>query len=95
MLGPGRDAPGRENDVTDLATEEAHLEKSERDIADGERRVSAQALLVERLRAGGHDTGTAEALLMTLQQTLEGWRAHREEILRSIARLQAEGWSQG
>lgn len=77
--------------MADLATELKHLAKAESDIAAGERRVSAQALLVERLRDGGHETGEAEALLLTLRQTLAAWRGHRDEILRTVARLEGDG----
>ena len=72
--------------MTQLAEEREHLAQADRDIVAGERRVAAQMLLVERLRRDGHDTHAAE-LLANLQGTLEAWRAHREQILREIARL--------
>lgn len=74
--------------MPDLATEQQHLVKADRDIAGGERRVTAQQLLIERLRREGHKTADAEKLLETLEQTLDAWRVHRAEILRQIARLE-------
>lgn len=74
-----------------LQTERQHLLEADRHIVAGERRVTAQALRVERLREGGHDTGRAERLLLNLRQTLEAWWEHREAILREIARLEHAG----
>jgi flagellar motility protein MotE (MotC chaperone) len=74
--------------MLDLATEREHLAKADRDIAEGEARISHQVELIERLREGGHSVSDAERLLTTLQQTLETWQNHREEILRTIARLE-------
>ena len=74
--------------MPELETEREHLVKADCDIAEGERRVSAQLLLVERLREGGHDSANAEQLLLILQQTLEAWQGHRDLILKEIARLE-------
>ncbi len=73
----------------DLATERRHLTKADLDIADGEERVAAQVLLVERLRRAESETGEAEKLLLNFQQTLEAWKMHRVLILREITRLEA------
>jgi hypothetical protein len=54
---------------------------------EGERRVAAQMLLLEQLRADGHDTRLAEKLLASLQATLTEWRTHRELIVKRIAQL--------
>lgn len=86
----GRAAPGAEG-VQNLETERRHLAEADRDIAAGERCVTTQALLVERLRGAGHDTGEAERLLLTLRQTLEAWWGHRELILDEISRLERAG----
>jgi hypothetical protein len=48
--------------MTPLAKEQRDLAKAERDISDAEHRVGVQALLVQRLRTGGHDTREAERL---------------------------------
>ncbi|MBV9749245.1 MAG: hypothetical protein JO157_10555 [Acetobacteraceae bacterium] len=74
--------------MTELARERESLVKADSDIADGERRITAQTLLVERLRRDGHGTGEAERLLQTLRQTLEAWKEHRDEIRVVIARLE-------
>jgi hypothetical protein len=73
--------------MIDLATEKRTLIKANRDIAEGEERIGRQIDLIGRLRDGGHSVD-AQALLQTLQETLQAWRGHREEILRTIARLE-------
>lgn len=74
--------------MPELEAERGHLAKADRDIADGERRITAQLLLIEELRTGGHDTNEAERLLLALRQTLEGWWEHRTLIVQAIARLE-------
>jgi len=72
--------------MTDPNVEREHLAKAERDIAEGERRITKQTLLIEKLREDGHDVTEAEKLLQTLQETLTEWEAHRDEILRELER---------
>ena len=72
--------------MTDPNVEREHLAKAERDIAEGERRITKQTLLIEKLREDGHDVAEAEKLLQTLQETLTEWEAHRDEILRELER---------
>jgi len=74
--------------MAELAEEREHLAKADRDIVAGERRVSAQMLLITRLHRNGHDTSEAELLLANLQGTLAAWMIHRNEFLREIARLE-------
>ena len=74
--------------MSNLGLEREHLITANRNITDGERRISAQALLTERLRSAGHETTDAELLLQTLQETLETWRRHRDLIVQEIARLE-------
>ena len=74
--------------MADLSTERENLAKAESDIAEGERRITAQAVLIERLRRDNHETAEAEKLLLSLQQTLDLWNAHRDEILYQIGRLE-------
>ena len=78
----------RAGEMTELAEEQAHLAKADRDIVAGEERVDAQMRLITRLDRHRHDTSQAELLLANLQETLAAWRAHRTEILRTIARLE-------
>lgn len=74
----------------DLATERKHLAKSERDIAEGERRIAQQTELLEQLhRKGAHDVTEAERLLETLKDTLEAWRDHHAIIVRTIADMES------
>lgn len=72
--------------MTDPALEREHLAKAERDIAEGERRITGQMLLIEKMRRDGHNTTEAETFLLALQQTLAEWQVHREEILRELER---------
>ena len=72
--------------MADPDLEREHLGKAERDIAEGERRITRQMVLIERLRQDGHDTAEAEKLLLTLRETLAEWQTHREEILRELER---------
>lgn len=71
-----------------LDDEREHLAKADRDLADGERRISAQVLMIEQLRATGHATDAAERLLLTLRETLEAWLGHRVLIVEAITRLE-------
>lgn len=75
----------------ELDRERHDLAKAERDIADGEDRVTRQMLLLDELRRDKHDTKDAEAILVTMQQTLRLFRDHRELILAEIDRLEAKG----
>ena len=71
------------------AKERNHLAKAERDIAEGEERITRQMLLIEKMRQDGHDATEAEKMLRTLRETLSAWQEHREEILRELARYGA------
>lgn len=72
--------------MPDPALEREHLAKAERDIAEGERRITRQMLLIERMHQEGHDTTEAERLLLSLRETLAEWQAHREKILQELER---------
>ncbi|WP_414473117.1 hypothetical protein [Microvirga sp. M2] len=72
--------------MADPVAEREHLARAERDIAEGERRVTRQTLLVEELRRDGRDTGEAERHLLILQETLASWYSHRDLILQELAR---------
>lgn len=64
------------------------IDKADDDIREGEARIAHHMLLIEEMRRDGHDTGDAEKLLRTLQQSLTAWKQHRETIR---ARLAAAG----
>ncbi|HYZ23055.1 MAG TPA: hypothetical protein VE690_12965 [Rhodopila sp.] len=74
--------------MPNLAVERQHLVKANRDIAEGEKRILAQAQFIERLRRKGLETDQAERLLFNLQQTLAIWQAHREQIRQTITQLE-------
>ena len=76
-----------EQDRLERARERMTLAHADEDIAAGERRVAAQMLVIEHLRASGEDTSLAEKLLVNLQATLTEWRTHRELIVQRIAEL--------
>lgn len=78
-------------DAPALLVEREHLAMADRHIAEGECRVTAQALLVEQLGTNAYAIGTARDLLLALQQTLDTWNIHRSAILREIARLEGAG----
>ena len=74
--------------MSDLDAERRHLVKADQHIVDGERRISAQLLLIERFQASGQDTREAKQLFLSLKQTLKVWQDHRILILQEIARLE-------
>jgi hypothetical protein len=76
-----------EQDRLERAREGRTLAQADQDIAEGERRVASQMLLIEQLRTDGHDTRLAEKLLAGLVATLTEWRTHRELIIQRIAQL--------
>ncbi len=65
--------------------EREHLAKANRDIAEGERRVAEQIILIQRMTKRGQDTTQAERLLQNFEEALEQWRIHRQLILDAIA----------
>ena len=73
----------------ELARERDSLAKADRDLAEGEERITRQIALVERLRRDGHSVMEAQRLLETLQQTLQIWREHRALIVQRIAHLES------
>jgi hypothetical protein len=62
----------------------AHLIIAERHIAEGEKIVAIQCLLIEQMRRQGLDTWTAESTLDIFLSSLKSFYSHREHILRSI-----------
>lgn len=74
--------------MPDIARERFHLAQAERDIIEGEERIMRQEELVARLRSRQQNTAEAEALLRVLRETLLTWKAHRDQILRTIHNLE-------
>ncbi|WP_407525711.1 hypothetical protein [Methylobacterium oryzisoli] len=75
--------------MPDLDTETRHLARADRAIAAGERRIAEQVERIAHLRRCDLSIAAAEQLLHTLRQTLIGWQDTREEIRRTIARIEA------
>ena len=67
-----------------MATEHDHLAQSIRHIARAEEMVTEQRELIERMAEHGHDTKLAEALLHTMQNTLDRMYEHRAMIEEAI-----------
>jgi hypothetical protein len=65
-----------------LRKEEEDREQFELFVADGERRVTEQVLLIEQLRAEGHDTSRAEQFLEELRRNLDAWNQTRTDVTR-------------
>jgi hypothetical protein len=65
--------------------EREHLAKANRDIAEGERRVAEQIILIQQMTERGQDTTQAQQLLQNYEETLEQWYIHRQLILDAIA----------
>jgi len=68
-----------------MATEHEHLIQATRHIARAKEMVGEQRSLIERMAEHGHDTKLAEAVLQTMQTTLDRMHEHRELIEKAIA----------
>ena len=77
--------------MSDLRKERDDLARADQQIADGERRLSDQVLLIERMIKHGHDTTEAKRLLQNYEETLKQWHCHRQLIIHEIARLEGPG----
>ena len=73
--------------TTHAANQHEDLESLCFDISDLKRRIVKQIILAQELSWEAQDTTSAKEALRTLQETLEGWCAHRDLILK----LQASG----
>ncbi len=70
----------------DLQREREDLILADRHLAAGERRITEQTLLIQRMTEQGFNTAIAEDLLRLLEETMVTWRDHRQLILDAIAR---------
>jgi len=68
-----------------MVTEHDHLAQAIRHIARAEEMVMEQRGLIDRMVQHGHDTKLAEAVLVTMQRSLDRMHEHREMIERAIA----------
>jgi hypothetical protein len=71
----------------DRQTEELRLARADRHITVAERHITEQRLRVDRLRADGHDTRTAEEMLREFEANLKTLREHRQIIVRTIEQI--------
>lgn len=70
-----------------LDFEIGQLTTATRLIAEGERRIAQQMLLIAGLRSRGLPTAESEKLLGLFVATLKQWNGHRDLIEEAIARL--------
>ncbi|WP_046867804.1 hypothetical protein [Microvirga massiliensis] len=74
--------------MPDLHQERLDLDRADRHLAEGERRITDLILRIEDQTAQGRDTTEARKLLRNFEQTMETWRVHRQLIADAIARAQ-------
>ncbi|WP_262270449.1 hypothetical protein [Microvirga yunnanensis] len=63
-----------------LRKDEEDRAKFDQFVAKGKRRVTEQMLLIEQLRADGHDTTRAEKFLEELRSNLAEWHQTRTDV---------------
>ena len=80
--------------MDDDGTLKKRLDKAECDLVGGHHNVEQQRALIERLCATGHETSSAEALLKTLEHSLQAMEHHRNVILEELG-LYKMGESKG
>ncbi len=73
----------------DREAEVRRLNEADGHVATGERHVTEQQLIVDKLRAEGRDTQEAKRLLKMMQDSLDAYREHRQLILEMIAQIDA------
>jgi hypothetical protein len=66
---------------------ERHLAESEKDVVEGRVHIANQIRIIEDLKAGGHDTTVAEALLNTLMETQRLHENYRDRLRRELGRV--------
>ncbi|KRQ12198.1 MULTISPECIES: hypothetical protein [Bradyrhizobium] len=71
----------------DRQAEVEHLAQSDRHIATAEQHITKQRLLLDNLRAEGHDTKVAEEMLTGFEHNLKTLREHRAIIVKTIEQI--------
>jgi len=71
----------------DREAEVERLGQSDRHIATAEQHITKQRLLLDNLRADGHDTKVAEEMLTGFEHNLKTLLEHRELILKTIEQI--------
>jgi hypothetical protein len=69
-----------------MGTEHDRLARVERLIADEERNVARQSVVVERLQANGGDARMADRVLEAFESSLTAHRVERDMIRAKIAK---------
>ena len=72
----------------DLQKELQDLAKADRDIAEGERRLTEQIALIRLMTERGESTLEAEKIRRNFEETLEVFRSHRRLIAETLARIE-------
>lgn len=73
----------------DREAEVRRLNEADGHIADGERRITEQLLVVGKLRADGRDTREAERLLRMMEESLSAFQQHRQLTVDMIEQIDA------
>jgi hypothetical protein len=68
----------------DRATLLDHIERTKRNVADGEAHITRQTELIARLKRYGHSTGTAVQILKTFEQVQRARLASLEKDLEKL-----------
>ena len=76
-----------------LKAEKLLLLKADKDIEEGEKRITNQRELASALQIAGYDSTQADRLVLLLQQTLIEWEKHRTLIVARIAYLERHYFS--
>ena len=71
----------------DRQAEELRLAQADGHIALAEQHVTKQQLLLNQLRADGHDTKTAQEMLKGFENNLKTLHEHRRIILKTIEQI--------
>jgi hypothetical protein len=70
--------------VAKVLNRRTELATINRDIANGEMRISRMIVLIEEMAKAGHDTTGVQKMLLIMQETLAKWYVHRDQILQAI-----------
>lgn len=80
-----------QDELVGVELDRAKLAQLDLDIAEGERRVAAQARLIEELAQTGQETMAAQELLQAMQDDLKDLRSHQDLIRKLPSTTQDSG----
>jgi hypothetical protein len=72
--------------MSDLHRKHLNLDRIDRNLAEGERRIAVLITQIKDLIIKDQDTTEAERLLRVFEETLETWHVRRQLIASSMAR---------